>query len=249
MSNHWYESDGTPLYEVFKAGSKEKRPTTLADAKKLKLLPSVTTITSIMAKPAVDTWKLNIAMEHAKNLSQFQDRDQWKNAVLAKAKNDWEAASKRGTEIHDKLENYFQKGLIDIKDEKFIVPALNMLGYEFNGQKWISEDSFGHREGFGGKIDLYSKAGIILDFKTKAKDIVDRKSLYFDYCIQLAAYRLGLDLPKAKCYNLIISTTKPGTLYLHRWSEEDLQKGLRTFRLMLSLWKEINNYDSSRSIE
>lgn len=243
---HWYEAKtGLPKYEINKVGSKEKRPTTLADARKHQYVPSVTTVTSILAKPAVDSWKLNIALTIAAEIKQFQDKEQWKKAVMSKAKDEWESSAKRGTEIHDKLENYFLKGNIDTTDKEILVPALNLLAYEFNGQKWIPEESFAHPEGFGGKVDLYSKAGIIVDFKTKAKDIVDKKSLYDDYCMQLAAYRLGLKIPKAKCYNLIISTTKPGTLYLHKWSEEELIEGLEKFRLMLQLWKKLNKFDSS----
>ena len=54
---HWYQPDGTPLHQVPKADGKGLRDTTLADAKKLGLLPSVTGITDIVAKPALMNWK------------------------------------------------------------------------------------------------------------------------------------------------------------------------------------------------
>jgi hypothetical protein len=54
---HWYQPDGTPLHQVPKADGKGMRDTTLADAKKLGLLPSVTGITDIVAKPALMNWK------------------------------------------------------------------------------------------------------------------------------------------------------------------------------------------------
>jgi hypothetical protein len=127
------------------------------------------------------------------------------------------------------------------------MPVKDFLKSEFNGQGWVAEASFADKLGFGGKVDLHSRdgQGIIIDFKTKAKDDLDAKLLYFDYCVQLAAYRSGLDMKTATCYNLIISTTSPGVLYLHKWDEDSLRKGLRMFKLMLAYWQLDNTYDSS----
>jgi len=56
-SVHWYRADdGKPQYTVpAKDGS--LRPTTLRDARKMNLLPSVTTVMKIAAKPAINVWK------------------------------------------------------------------------------------------------------------------------------------------------------------------------------------------------
>lgn len=245
--SHWYTKAGKPLYQIKKATGKGKRDTTLSDAKKLHLVPSVTTIMQIINKPMVEKWKIEQVLSSVaeqKVWDQEESFEEYKQRILLLARQKMEVAAKRGTEIHDKLENYFDSGNIDATDSKFIVPALNLLAYEFNGQKWVAEESFADRSGFGGKVDLYSKAGIIIDFKTKAKDVLDQKVLYDDYCMQLAAYRKGLNLPKAKCYNLVISTTSPGTLLLHRWTEEELQRGLMMFNLLLEFWKLVVNFDS-----
>ena len=52
-SGHWYTKTGEPMYTIVGANGKE-RNTTLADAKKLDLVPSVTTILGIVAKPALE---------------------------------------------------------------------------------------------------------------------------------------------------------------------------------------------------
>lgn len=256
--SHFYDHEGKPQYEVFKVGGKEKRPSTLADARKHHWVPSVTTVSGILAKPQLNKWIIDQTLDtvidtryevQKLDCDNIQAIKTYKAQISAITKDKTDVAANRGTEIHDKLEQYFLTGLIDSTDEHILVPALNMLAHEFNGQRWIPEASFAHLSGFGGKVDLYSKSGIIIDFKTKAKDEVNEKSVYDDYCIQLAAYRLGLDIPKAKCYNLIISTTKPGTLYLHRWTEEDLIDGLEKFNLMLALWKRLNNFDSGWEVE
>jgi hypothetical protein len=54
-TGHWYTKDGVPAYTTI--GKTGERPTTLRDAKKIGLLPSVTTIINIMSKAGLDTWK------------------------------------------------------------------------------------------------------------------------------------------------------------------------------------------------
>ncbi len=49
-SQHWYDRDGKAVFEVPKAKGGGTRPTTIADARKLNLYPSVTTVLSVLAK-------------------------------------------------------------------------------------------------------------------------------------------------------------------------------------------------------
>ena len=49
---HWYDQKGAPAYTV-KAKDGSDRPTTLRDARKMNLAPSVTTILKVAAKPAL----------------------------------------------------------------------------------------------------------------------------------------------------------------------------------------------------
>ena len=54
MGNHWYKQDGSPCYEVPYADPKKgMRSTTIRDARKLNLVPSVTTILQVMDKPGL----------------------------------------------------------------------------------------------------------------------------------------------------------------------------------------------------
>ena len=43
----------------------------------------------------------------------------------------------------------------------------DFLDETFPNEEWFAEDSFCASQGYGGKIDLYSKSGIFVDFKTK----------------------------------------------------------------------------------
>ena len=54
-AGHWYTQTGIPMYTIVGKNGKE-RNTTLADAKKLNLVPSVTTVLSLLAKPGLENW-------------------------------------------------------------------------------------------------------------------------------------------------------------------------------------------------
>jgi len=58
-SGHWYQRDGKSCHtQPVKSRPGDTRPTTLADARKLNLLPSVTGILGILDKPQLTDWKL-----------------------------------------------------------------------------------------------------------------------------------------------------------------------------------------------
>ena len=54
-SNHWYTRNGVPQYTV-EAKKGGQRNTTLRDARAMGLVPSVTTILNIIAKPGLTLW-------------------------------------------------------------------------------------------------------------------------------------------------------------------------------------------------
>ena len=54
---HWYTAEGAPLHRM-EAADGEFRNTTLRDARKLGLLPSVTSILGCIDKPALGDWRL-----------------------------------------------------------------------------------------------------------------------------------------------------------------------------------------------
>ena len=71
-SGHWYDQDGEPMYTIIGANGKE-RNTTLRDAKSLGLVPSVTTIIGMIAKPSLENWKIDQALKSALSLERYED--------------------------------------------------------------------------------------------------------------------------------------------------------------------------------
>ena len=58
-SCHYYTKEGKPAYEVPSADGKKMVKTTIVQARKMDLLPSVTTIMKMFSKDGVNEWILN----------------------------------------------------------------------------------------------------------------------------------------------------------------------------------------------
>ena len=63
---HWYTATGEAAHTQLTAkGAKNPtRPTTIRDAKKLQLLPSITGILGVVANPALDRWRMSKVAEY-----------------------------------------------------------------------------------------------------------------------------------------------------------------------------------------
>ena len=243
-SSHWYTRDGAPKYTV-EAKNGNLRNTTLADARKMSLVPSVTTIIGCAAKPGLEAWKLNQMMLASMTLPRAPDEpeDLYVQRVIKDSKEHARAAAQRGTEIHTALEHWYDGVMIG-----------NMVEYQmgvgeevknlFGEPKWVAEKSFACELGFGGKLDLYTDEGdgIVIDFKTKEFTDPKKVDAYDEHLMQLAAYRLGLNLPKARCANIFVSVTEPGLVVTKEWSEEDLQRGEEMFYHLLKYWQAKNKH-------
>lgn len=245
MSNHWYDDKGNEAYTIVGTNGKE-RDTTLRDARKFRYVPSVTTILDIPSKPGLDIWKQSQLLKAAFKYKQFEvEEKEWSNLVLHKSKIIGKQAALKGQQIHEEIELNIKNSRDVGELNEYVAPVLIKLLNELGDIKFICEKSFSYKKGFGGKVDLHGN-GFVLDFKTKLNSLGFDKDLGYDnHCMQLAAYRLGLDMPKAKCYNLFISTEVPGLLQWKEWTEKELEKGLNMFLYLLKYWQLSNNYDSS----
>jgi hypothetical protein len=253
---HWYKlEDGQPLYTVPMANGKGERDTTLRDARKLRLVPSVTSIMGLIDKPMLYRWKAEQLLKAVyENPFRYKFEDDWekhKSKLYGISEKVGKDAAEIGNKIHDALENYYLGNGLDGEMRKICVPVIKFIDDTFGVLKWIPEESFSHKLGFGGKCDLHIKAcdkcpdGIILDFKTKSADDFSKVKAYPEQCQQVSAYREGLGVPAAKCYNLFIGSNSPGQLLLHEWTEEECQKAWECFKHLVGYWRLINNFEIS----
>ena len=239
-AGHWYTRDGVPAYTVASKDGKE-RPTTLRDARKLDLVPSVTTILNVAAKPGLIAWMQRQVLMAALTLPRMENESEevFLERIIHDSKEQGKKAADAGTDIHAQIQNHYEKESPSVTDT---VMAVDVLLYRtFGDIKWICEKSFSHELGFGGKVDM-SSHDVVVDIKTKDFDDPSSVSPYDEHLMQLAAYRVGLGIPEAKCANVFVSRTVPGLVTIHEWTESDLKRGWEMFYSLLNFWQAKNQY-------
>lgn len=243
-STHWYDREGKPAYTV-KAKAGHDRPTTLADARKLSLVPSVTTIIKCAAAPGLEYWKTQQAILAALTLPIVagEASEAYLSRILADSKEQAKKAAERGTAIHAAIQGHYEN---EPPPPEFFPHVMGAKGAvnAWHSAKWTAERSFAHGMGFGGKCDL-SCGHAVLDFKTKEFSEGDDLKTWDEHAMQLAAYRQGLGLLGARCAIVYVSVTKPGLAKLIEIPESELVKGWKCFYSLLQFWKAKTGLESS----
>lgn len=208
--SHWYHNSGEPQHVVpNKSKPGEFRETTLRDARKLNLNPSVTTVTKIMDKGEVlQEWTIRQALFSALihpdgfpvcELDEngcVSDKDpaflQWAKDCRMDARRQVDAKAERGSILHDAMmKAHHSYGSIEPQYLAHVDGMMAMLRKNFGDRHWIAEKCFAHPLGFGGSVDLHALAvgepgtpeylpPIILDYKFKDFD-ASRDAEYFVY--------------------------------------------------------------------
>ena len=239
-SQHWYTRTGDPAYTV-KNKDGHQRPTTLRDARKLGLVPSVTTIIKCAASPGLEAWKLQQMMLAALTLPRAPEEteESFISRIQADSKEQAKMAAERGSEVHAALESFFETRHVTSKFSPAVLGTETEIVKVFGDVTWSAEKSFAVK-GFGGKVDLHSKdgQGVVIDFKTKefTSETLDKAQGFDEHAMQLAAYRVGLEIPQARCANVFVSVTEPGLVVVKEWDQEDLDRGWKMFSSLLEFW-------------
>lgn len=245
-SNHWYTREGVPMYtvEAVKGG---QRATTLRDARKLNLVPSVTTVLNVAAKPALTQWLQKQVLLAALTLPprDGETEDAYIARILEDSKEQGRSAADEGTNIHASIQSFYEgKPATATKHVEHVVGADHRITEAFGFQSWISEKAFANEHGFGGKVDMYTPAdgGIVVDIKTKEFFDPAKVEGYDEHLMQLAAYRIGLGLHNARCANVFVSRSVKGLAVVKEWSQEDLERGWGMFMNLLQFWQLKNKH-------
>jgi hypothetical protein len=200
-SGHWYTKTGETAYTV--EGKTGLRSTTLRDARKLDLVPSVTTILGVAAKPGLQTWLQTQVLLAALTLPRKEgelEKD-WLERVMSDSKAQTRQAADRGTAIHAVIESYFEQTYLP-EWPAYVRNVEKALTDTFGAQLWNSEKSFAHELGYGGKVDL-SAPNIVVDYKTKETSL-DKVDPYHEHEMQLAAYCVGMGYKIEECRAAIV---------------------------------------------
>lgn len=250
-SQHWYTRRGEPAYSV-KAKAGHDRPTHLGDARKLGLVPGVSSIIRCAAAPGLEKWKADQLMLSALTLPRrpHEPEKEWLSRVVQDSREQARKAAERGTSIHAAIQGHFEGEQVSGEYAPHIEGAKAALalwaGEAFDHECCCVEQSFAHALGFGGKADLLcTSPEFIADFKTKEFSPDDELKTWDEHAMQLAAYRHGLDFVKARGVIVYVSASYPGLATVIEIPEEELQKGWKMFYSLLHYWQAKNGYVSS----
>jgi hypothetical protein len=261
--SHYYKSNGDPCHTVPKKGGGGERSTTIADARKLKLKPSVTTVLSILSKPSLDRWKFRQITDACYRLPAESKEfpDAYCSRMVDEAFQQVDDAADLGTLIHDALDSYFSMGDMDLSQVVDIagnsVPLSKFckgVGEWANGEGVDVVESeltlVNHKYGYAGKTDVVMNKGPrkgILDFKTRKFDDPKKCKPYDEHPMQIAAYHMAkygdICNDSIGC-NLYISTTKKDLIHAVWYEPDELRKNWEIFKSCLNAWCLIKNYQS-----
>lgn len=243
-AGHWYAEDGSPAYEI-PAKNGELRPTTLRDARKFNLVPSVTMIMRCASAPALENWKRQQLLLSAMTLPRIDGENT--EAYAARVLKDSEEQSTKAREIGTIIHGCIEKHLCgEVYDQTYAVHVAGALACldDWCGLDGIRpEKSFAHRLGFGGKCDVHKHGpGFVADFKSKEFTEAELPKAWDDHAMQLRAYAEGFGLVAPRCAIIYVSTKVPGLTHLVEIEQDELDRGWEMFKTLLRFWQFKNRY-------
>lgn len=259
-ASHWYFPDGTPLHEVPRADGKGTRPTSLRDARKLNLFPSVTNVLGILAKPALDAWKQQQAILAALTLprNEGESLDDFASRVVTDMQSEVGRAADLGSAVHAAIEGYAQGRWLpeDKEIARLFEPARQWFDAEVT-QVHSVEIAAAHLEfGYAGRVDLVATLKstgrpTVVDFKTQKtrrdKDGSFKPIIHDTWPLQLEAYRMALasrdkGLSNAAIASVVIGSTEPVPVVVKVWDDADKAAFFKAFLAARDLWVWQKNY-------
>lgn len=254
-SYHWYNDKGEPVHQVPNKSKGGMRATRLDDARKMNLLPSVTSVLDIVHNYGLEIWKKQQVLEASltsKPIKGESDED-WIKRIIEDSMEYSSQAADKGTAVHIAIKDW-------IKDETVRESvAVNDVVYSTGNYvdtfiRWLQEmelsitdveKPFGSAaNGYGGQIDIIAVSPkgfkVIIDIKTQGTK-KGKFNYYRNWGYQLAGYAIGSSLMKGCIMNVVLSTTEPGLIGAKNWTPE-MPQLIRAFGAAYQLWCDAKNY-------
>lgn len=270
---HFYNHQGEAChFQTIKTGKNKgkQRATRITDARKLKLMPSVSEYTSMLAKPHLVGWKAGQVLSRAFDMPPIgrETKQGWVSGILADDAAEFqEEVLDRGSIVHAAIEDILkhepgdeplpQSEIYDIArpvaDVVFEKMERDNTTVESEKIVWCS------RLGVAGMSDCPHSDGTIDDFKGKDFKGEDTVKPSLENRMQLAAYYVlynyhdregGWDLDAsyfAPCRNIFFDRKVPGKVYVHTWSPEELAEGWEAFLACQTLYRIAWGYDARQN--
>ena len=246
---HWYTLTGEACHT--QPGGK---PTTLREARKQNLVPSVSGVLGMIEKPHLTKWKCDRMVRKCLENPHIagEPEQDYIDRVHGYAKIDQHEILDFGNRVHKAIEE-FNLGKFDQSEDPAIWPWLETY------VRWTHEHLIqvvavektvvSNRWGYGGTIDLIAEVRgirglVIIDYKTQ--EYTGGKPVFrSEYAYQLAAYRKTMR-PNPRCISLVINRSEPRPIAQKIWRPPELQRGWRVFKAANKLWQETKKYEPAR---
>ena len=256
QGGHWYTRDGKLVESVLSADGKRQIRPDIRHARKLNLLPGVTSIIRVAAAPGLVKWQRQQSIMSALTLPRNEGESEaaWMERVIEDADETARKAAEQGTAIHASIARFFTDGELDDNAEH--VNGVRELLRNCTGVQeemaWDAEHVVVSQLGYATMCDL-SIGGWLIDWKSKNGDeeSLQRQPTYDTHHMQLAATAKAMHVspitfPDAfcgrRCAIGFVSRTHPGACHLAEVLPPDLERGWRMFKLLHAYWCEDNDY-------
>jgi hypothetical protein len=254
-SSHWYKKDGTPCFEVPSADGTKMVKTTITHARKLGLVPSVTTINGLLAKPELNNWiqeqLLLSSLTSERGLNETEQ--EYIKRIIDDSREHSINAMGYGTAVHAFCEMTLSKqvpddtsflDLISTETKEAIVKFFGQFDKVIETEKSLANDKY------AGTMDAIVEMGgdlYLIDFKTQ--NTKKGEFVYYDeWLYQLMAYkRLAtekLGLTNLNLANICISSNELGLIELHIYTEEECIRAGKIFDNLLELFYLIKKLEA-----
>jgi len=249
---HVYDIDGVSHFHL-----------TPAKAKAQGLFFSVTEHQKVLAKPALEIWKVGEAIKAAKSHRPRDDEDDASYVRRIKAESYSSAAADLGTSIHDAIQKVLEGNKtveeLEPKLQPFVRPAINY--FEVKGFKdfALEKTVVNVNEGYAGTVDCAATAAggqlFVLDWKSRKTSPKYKKLAPYDgQPEQVAAYAAAfygedqVEAGKVWGANAFISTTETdddgnARFEVVSYTPDEMKHHFETFKLVAELWRRANKYD------
>lgn len=252
--SHWYRTDGSPCHELPKKSGNGMKAVTLREARELGLLPSVTSILRILAKPELENWKIEQAIHAALTLPRLPDEGE--DAYARRVVEDMDAQVEKAADFGSRLHAAIAADLADphCEHDPALEPYLkhfrDWAAAEIEEVHAVENVIVNLEYGYAGRLDLYATLrGIgvaVIDFKTQR--VRNGKPTFYDeWPLQLAAYAFaqfaGRQIEVPTMVSIVIDSQQPGPIFCQQWSNG--YEYFKQFQHALELWKHLKKYNPS----
>lgn len=267
-SSHWYHRSGEACHQVPYADPKrqgEMKNTTVTEARKMGLLPSVTNIISLLGKPQLTAWQIEQAVLAAWDLRLDPSADigysDWGKKVVEGSKTIVKDAAQFGTRLMDAIEQFTMEG--DRSDDPQLQPFLKEFIYWFeqNVEEVIWSEKTLVGDGYAGRQDakwrIKDHGVLTLDVKTRKPEKQGSKRIrvYDEDKLQLCAYyeadhrifhedeaNYPEPLPTGIA-SLLINSQEPCVPQLVVYKDEERERYWKAFQGLRDTWCSLKNHD------